>query len=96
MTQQRPFNYEQKFGFYDECLRIYGTADVWKCCMDVCDTLTLSCVVEDHLFCVHSGLSPELDTFDDIRTVRRFQEQPHEGPMYDLLWNSPDEDIDYW
>ena len=57
--------------------------------------ITLSCVVEDHVFCVHGGLSPSLDTFSDIRSINRVQEVPHDGPMCDLLWSDP-EDIAGW
>jgi|EP01047_Picozoa_sp_COSAG01_P057204 diadenosine tetraphosphatase ApaH/serine/threonine PP2A family protein phosphatase len=63
--------------------------------MQVFDVITLSCVVEDHVFCVHGGLSPSLDTFSDIRSINRQQEVPHDGPMCDLLWSDP-EDIAGW
>ena len=85
----------QVYGFYDECLRNFGTAEVWKYCTQVFDVITLSCVVEDHVFCVHGGLSPSLDTFSDIRSINRVQEVPHDGPMCDLLWSDP-EDIAGW
>ena len=79
----------QVYGFYDECLRAYGTSEVWRCCMDVCDALTLSYVVEDHIFCVHGGLSPSIDTFSDIRSINRFQDVPPDGPAHDMLWSDP-------
>ena len=63
--------------------------------LQVFDVITLSCVVEDHVFCVHGGLSPSLDTFSDIRSINRVQEVPHDGPMCDLLWSDP-EDLDGW
>ncbi|MCD7451497.1 Serine/threonine-protein phosphatase PP2A-2 catalytic subunit [Datura stramonium] len=37
------------------------------------------------------GLSPSLDTLDNIRALDRIQEVPHEGPMCDLLWSDPDD-----
>jgi len=36
-------------------------------------------------------LSPKLETLDEIKTLSRVQEIPHEGPMCDLLWSDPDE-----
>lgn len=33
------------------------------------------------VFCLHGGLSPSLDTLDNIRQLDRVQEVPHEGPM---------------
>lgn len=46
-------------------------------------------------FCVHGGLSPSINTLDQIRTLDRKQEVPHEGPMCDLLWSDPEE-IEGW
>lgn len=40
---------------------------------------------------MHGGLSPALENLDSIRSIDRFQEVPHEGPMCDLLWSDPDE-----
>lgn len=37
----------QVYGFYDECMRKYGNACVWKCFTDVFDYLPLSALVEN-------------------------------------------------
>merc|ERR1711937_84170 len=71
----------QVYGFYDECLRKYGNANPWKYCTEVFDYLTLSATVENSIFCVHGGLSPEIKLLDQIRTIQRVQEIPHEGPL---------------
>ena len=81
----------QVYGFYDECLRKYGNADVWRYITDAFDHLPLAAVVENQIFCPHGGLSPSLDTLEHIRELDRTQEVPHEGPMCDLLWSDPDD-----
>lgn len=81
----------QVYGFYDECLRKYGNANVWKLFTDLFDFLPLCALVESQILCMHGGLSPGLDSLDDIKHLDRFQEVPHEGPMCDLLWSDPDE-----
>jgi len=81
----------QVYGFYDECLRKYGNANVWKYFADLFDYLPLTAVVEKQIFSLHGGLSPQIDTLDNIMALDRVQEVPHEGPMCDLLWSDPDD-----
>mmetsp|Transcript_15302 Transcript_15302/g.17673 ORF Transcript_15302/g.17673 Transcript_15302/m.17673 type:complete len:306 (-) Transcript_15302:56-973(-) len=80
----------QVYGFYDECLRKYGSLNVWKYCTEVFDYLSLAAVVDDKILCVHGGLSPAVKTLDDIRTINRKQEVPHDGAMCDLMWSDPE------
>ncbi|CEI89723.1 Putative Serine/threonine-protein phosphatase [Rhizopus microsporus] len=85
----------QVYGFYDECIRKYGSATVWRYCCDIFDFLTLSAIIDDKVLCVHGGLSPSINTLDQIRTIDRKQEVPHDGAMCDLLWSDPEE-IEGW
>ncbi|KAG7283422.1 hypothetical protein CRUP_031475 [Coryphaenoides rupestris] len=68
----------QVYGFYDECLRKYGNANVWKSFTDLFDYLPLTALVDSQIFCLHGGLSPSIDTLDHIRALDRLQEVPHE------------------
>jgi len=83
----------QVYGFYDECLKKYGNPNVWKYYTDLFDFLPLTALIEDKIFCLHGGLSPRIQTLDDIRAFNRFQEVPHDGLMCDLLWSDPDEKL---
>lgn len=55
----------------------------------------MSAVIDNKIFCVHGGLSPNITTLDQIRTIDRKQEVPHDGAMCDLLWSDP-EDVEGW
>ena len=81
----------QVYGFYDECLRKYGNANVWIMFTDLFDFLPMTALVAGKIFCLHGGLSPSINTLDDARKLDRVQEVPHEGPMCDLVWSDPDE-----
>jgi len=81
----------QVYGFYDECVRKYGNANVWKYFTDLFDYLPLSALVDNSIFCLHGGLSPNASTLEDIQNLDRRQEVPHDGPMCDLLWSDPDD-----
>ncbi|KAG4961866.1 hypothetical protein JHK82_038556 [Glycine max] len=86
----------QVYGFYDECLRKYGSVNVWRYCTDIFDYLSLSALIENKIFSVHGGLSPAISTLDQIRTIDRKQEVPHDGAMCDLLWSDPEDIVDNW
>ncbi len=81
----------QVYGFYDECLRKYGNANVWNFFTDLFDYLPMTALVAGKIFCLHGGLSPSIDTLEQARALDRVQEVPHEGPMCDLVWSDPDE-----
>lgn len=85
----------QVYGFYDECMRKYGNANVWRYCTEVFDYLSLGALVDNKVFCVHGGLSPSITTINQIRAIDRKQEVPHDGAMCDLLWSDPEE-VDGW
>ena len=51
--------------------------------------LPLSAVIENQVFCLHGGLSPEIERLDQIKTINRVQDVPHQGPLCDLLWSDP-------
>lgn len=59
----------QVYGFYDECLWKYGNANVWKYFTDLFDSLPVTAVVEDQIFCLHGGLSPSIDTLEQIKQL---------------------------
>lgn len=73
----------------------YGSATVWKSCCQVFDYLNIAAIIDGRVLCVHGGLSPELRSLDQIRTIMRMQEVPHEGPFCDLMWSDPEE-IETW
>ena len=86
----------QVYGFYDECLRKYGSINVWRLCTEVFDCLPICALVDNQVFCVHGGLSPSISNLDEIRCLSRFGELPHEGGMCDLLWSDPEEELVGW
>ncbi len=85
----------QQYGFYDECIRKYGSLNVYKECTLVFDFMTIAAVVDDRIFCVHGGLSPKLKQIDDLLALDRKQEIPHTGLMCDIMWSDP-EDVKSW
>lgn len=85
----------QIYGFYEECQRKYGNANAWKYACEVFDCFSIAAVIDGTILCVHGGLSPDIRTLDQIRTIDRRQEIPQKGPFCDLVWSDP-ENIETW
>ncbi|KAK8808621.1 hypothetical protein WA158_008522 [Blastocystis sp. Blastoise] len=80
----------QAYGFYDECLRKFGNVNAWKSITDLFDYLPLGSVIDSSIFAVHAGLSPHIQSIDQLQLLDRVQEIPHEGIISDILWSDPD------
>ncbi|GAA5905825.1 serine/threonine-protein phosphatase 2B catalytic subunit [Sporobolomyces salmoneus] len=80
------------FTFKLECKHKYSE-EVYNACMESFCTLPLAAVMNKQFLCIHGGLSPELNTLDDLRTINRFREPPTHGLMCDLLWADPLEEF---
>lgn len=85
----------QVYGFFDECMTKYGSNNAWKYCTRVFDLLTVAAIIDNKILCIHGGLSPDINTLDQIRAIKRDQEIPHKGALCDLVWSDP-EDVDTW
>lgn len=80
------------FTFKLECKRKYSER-IYDACMNSFCALPLAAIMNKQFFCIHGGLSPELNTLDDIRNIDRFREPPTSGIMCDILWSDPVEDF---
>merc|ERR1719324_2180177 len=58
------------YGFYDECKRRYNIK-MWKHFCDVFNCLPPAALIEDKLLCMHGGISPEITSFDQMRSLVR-------------------------
>ena len=47
-------------------------------------------MINEKIFCVHGGLSPDLNNFDQIENIKRPTDVPDKGLLADLLWSDPD------
>ncbi|KAL0958038.1 hypothetical protein HGRIS_000214 [Hohenbuehelia grisea] len=80
------------FTFKLECKHKYSER-IYDACMESFCALPLAAVMNKQFLCIHGGLSPELNTLDDLRAIDRFREPPTHGLMCDILWADPVEDF---
>jgi serine/threonine-protein phosphatase PP1 catalytic subunit len=88
-------NVTRVYGFYDECKRRCNIK-TWKLFIDTFNTLPLAAIVAGKIFCVHGGLSPVLNSMDEIRNVNRPTDVPDFGLINDLLWSDPSDANNEW
>ncbi|RDW60034.1 serine phosphatase-1 [Coleophoma crateriformis] len=80
------------FTFKLECKHKYSEK-IYDACMDSFCALPLAAVMNKQFLCIHGGLSPELHTLDDLKSIDRFREPPTHGLMCDILWADPLEEF---
>jgi len=83
------------YGFYDECKRRYNIK-MWKKFQDVFNVLPFAAIVDEKIFCVHAGLSPDLNSPEQIKRISRPTDVPDSGLLCDLLWSDPELDVAGW
>jgi serine/threonine-protein phosphatase PP1 catalytic subunit len=83
------------YGFYDEVKRRFNVK-MWKLFCEMFNCLPLAATIEEKIFCVHAGLSPEMSDLSVINKVQRPADVPEDGLMCDLLWSDPEPDISGW
>ena len=82
-------------GFYDECKRRYNIK-LWKTFNDNFNCMPAAAIIDEKMFCVHGGLSPDLQSMKQIQRIMRPTDVPDTGLLCDLLWANPDKDISGW
>jgi hypothetical protein len=58
------------YGFYDECKRRYNIK-LWKTFTDCFNCLPIAAIIDEKIFTMHGGLSPDLNSMEQIRRVMR-------------------------
>jgi diadenosine tetraphosphatase ApaH/serine/threonine PP2A family protein phosphatase len=78
------------YGFRDEILMSYQSDWLWNRFQDVFSWIPLAALVDDGVFCVHGGLSPELDTIQAIIDLEMpIPNYVGKAMISDLVWSDP-------
>ena len=83
------------YGFFDECKKRYNIK-LWKNFVDLFNWLPIAASIDDKIFIVHGGLSPELKLVENLNKIMRPTDVPEEGLICDLLWADPEENTTGW
>lgn len=58
--------------------------------------MPIAALVGGRIFCVHGGLSPSMQSMDQIRSLIRPIDIPEYGILNDLLWSDPSDASPDW
>lgn len=83
------------YGFYDECKKRYNIK-LWKTFTDCFNCFPVAALIDDKILCMHGGLSPELNSIDQIKRIMRPTDVPDTGLLCDLLWSDPEKEVQGW
>lgn len=84
------------YGFREELMNKLGEVDgaeVWEKFNEAFSWMPLACIVGSRILCMHGGLSPDLNSLDDIRKIKRpIVDVATNRLAQDLLWADPTSD----
>lgn len=81
---------------------------LWKTFTDCFNCLPVAAIIDEKIFCMHGGLSPDLHSFDQVRKIVRPTDVPDTGEtsnqisqifpglLCDLLWSDPEKEMRGW
>ncbi|OHT16289.1 hypothetical protein TRFO_13297 [Tritrichomonas foetus] len=77
------------YGFRNELQVNNYSNNLWQLFNDVFNYLPFAAIINQKIFCVHGGLSPELTSLDDIRNIQRPISPLDHELLIDLIWSDP-------
>ena len=81
------------YGFYNEVVQRFGHSGLYILSNDL---LPMAAIIDNKIFCIHGGLSPNIKIVEQVALYDRRQEIPSSGPISDLCWSDPDDAITGW
>ncbi|EAX81196.1 Ser/Thr protein phosphatase, putative [Trichomonas vaginalis G3] len=81
------------YGFKTDILYTFSNTDLWEQFNNIFDYFPIAAIINDTIFCVHGGLSPQLHYIDEIRELTL---PMHDLPpqVNDMLWSDPSDMFD--
>jgi len=82
----------ENYGFKNEVQTQYDSLEVYFAFNKVFEWLSLVAIINDKIFCVHGGLSPQLSTLEQISLIHRPFQSFESNLVSDILWSDPSPD----
>ena len=89
----------KEYGFYEECVNRYGLSEgenLFNQLNDTLLTIPIAATINDKIFCVHAGISPDLKKLDQLNGFNRRVNIPSNGILCDIMWSDPKFGLKTW
>ena len=83
------------YGFYWEVVGRYGSG-VYEMYAELFSSMPYAAILNGSVFAVHGGLAKGLRNALDVRGLRKGDIEPSDPIALQLLWNDPDESVEYF
>lgn len=79
------------YGFKDECEERYpkNGSMIWKKINETLHNISIAALINKKIFCVHGGISMDLESLTDINKIKKGTNIPNSGLLCDLTWSDP-------
>lgn len=85
------------YGFKEQLFNLYGNNQLWEQFNIVFNYLPIAAIIDDHIFCVHGGISPHLKNINQISSLERPIISFHDNKLLaDLMWSDPSSNVSYF
>lgn len=80
------------YGFYNEVVETYDDSEIWEEANNVFSYMPIAAVINQSLFCVHGGLSSQLQSIEQIKELPIPMTNENMPPAIRImLWSDPSE-----
>jgi serine/threonine-protein phosphatase PP1 catalytic subunit len=69
---------------------------LWKTFSDVFNVMPVCGLIDEKILCMHGGISPQFESFEQVLKLVRPLEVPDQGLLCDLLWADPEKGMTGW
>ena len=83
----------ETYGFREQVIGEYGSDLVYEAFNKAFDCLPFAAIIEDQVFAVHGGISPDLKDLSQLMNIKRPMSVCETRVLNDLIWSDPDNKI---
>ena len=84
----------ETYGFLKSVKKVYGNVQLWEE-FNICfDYLPFAAVIDNYYFCVHGGISSDLNSLSQINNIQLpFRDDATDKLVEDLVWSDPNQGV---